>query len=80
MVKCMLKSFIINWYVTVMSSLSRQKKKKLCYFSENAKDELDNLDGNFLFKTYLIIAGRTESKILSYELLSKINLEQLVFA
>lgn len=75
----MLKSFIINWNVTVMSSLSRQKKI-VFFFSENTKDESGNLDGNFFLKTYLIIAGRTESKILSYELFSKINLGQLVFA
>lgn len=40
---------------------------------------MGKLDSNFLLKTYLIIAGRTVSKALSFELLSKINFRQTVF-
>lgn len=40
---------------------------------------MGRLDSNFLLKTYLIIAGGTVTKILSSELLSKINFRQIVF-
>lgn len=40
---------------------------------------MHRLDSNFLLKTYLTIAGKTVTKILSSELLSKINFRQFVF-
>lgn len=43
------------------------------------EDEMGKLDSNFLLKTYLIIADRSVTKILSSELLSKINFRQTVF-